>query len=113
MNDFKHPAVASAISIQMIDMLIGQMESTPMERVRESAMQHLYSVGATLQEISQAYQRDLEAGDRILSQRSHEEQNAAPETQQWLKWLHAYEAVETQLARIKIALAANDERSAA
>lgn len=110
---FKHVSVDSAVNLKMIDMLIGQLKDSPMERVRESAMNHLYSAGVTLKNISDAYKRDLEAGDRILTQRTHEEQNTAPETQQWLEWLEVYEAIEDHLKRIQDAIAARDELEAA
>lgn len=109
--NFSHPDVNGSVPLKMIDTLISQLETTTMDGVRKGAIRHLYSTGVTLHEMQQAYLRDLKAGDEILNQRSHAEQNDAPETSMWLEWLRAYESVSNQLDRISAAIATADVSS--
>lgn len=109
MDVFTHPAIPQAINRKMIDILINQVETSPLPRVRDSATRHLYSVGGTLNSIANALERDLQAGDHILNRQPDEAQNIAPETQQWLAWLGTYEHVQQQLQRISVAITGTGE----
>lgn len=106
MTVFTHASVPDAINLKMIDTLVNQVETSPLPRVRDSAVRHLYKVWATLHAIVTAYERDLWAGDRILNEKTHEEQNAAPETAMWLEWLAAYQAAMDQIQRVRVVIAA-------
>lgn len=116
MTQIKHDTVDGVVSVDLVDSLITQLQSTPMPRVRDAAMRQLYRIGITIDTVSKAIERDLEAGDRLLNKRTDDEQNTAPETQMWLEWLAVYETAQTQLQRVTEALRGIDgdaERSVA
>lgn len=104
----QHASIPGVVTGKLVDTLISQMETTPMPRIRAAALRQLYSVGITIDQISKATLRDLEAGDAILNQKPHEEQSAAPETQVWLEWLAMYQLAQDQLRHIETAIAASD-----
>lgn len=114
MTVYAHPEVEKTVPFKMLEMLVKQIQETPLPRVRESAIRHLYDACVTLDQIAGAYERDLQAGDRILNQMPDEEQNAAEETGQWLEWLTAYETIHRELRLISDVISkATDRREAA
>lgn len=112
MNKIQHASIPQVVTLELVDSLIKQVETTPMPRIRAASIRQLYSIGVVINEISDALQRDLESGDRILNKKSNDEQNAAPESQLWIDWLHQYELAQKQLQRISSAIATADSEAA-
>lgn len=103
-DTLRHPDVVATASVQVIDILITQLRTTPKPRARQVVIRQLYSAGATVRDIATAIERDLASGDAILSARTHDEQNTAPEAQMWLTWLAEYEQCHQLMARMSEAL---------
>lgn len=112
MSKIAHASIPGVVTVQLVDSLIEQMTTTPMPRIRDAARSQLYSIGVTINDISAALQRDLDAGDVILNEKTHEEQNEVPETQMWLEWLAMYQLAEDQLRKIETAIASLESEAA-
>jgi len=82
-----HPTTGEVVSLNAIEPLIHQWQTTPRESVRRMAWDQLHRIGVQLDEIVADLGRDLSRGYDILDIAPSDENEA-----RWLEWLQQYEA---------------------